>query len=258
VIATGEPGKSKGRYTLWSAGPARRTPVSGRPGALRLGFHLEAGMRVGLFGGSFNPAHAGHAQVAQTALKRLALDRVIWLVTPQNPLKAAHQTAPLSARMASARALARGPSMIVSDAETRIGAQYTLDTLRVLKARFPGVHFVWLMGGDNLTSFHRWRGWVEIMRFTPMAVVARPDSLQKSRAGVAARRFAHARLPSREGPRLPLAGPPAWVYLRGPLNFDSSTALRKAAQLAPGGEGFLPQHGHLAPQPPVIPSQPTV
>src|SRR3712207_1818403 len=108
-----------------SAGPARRLPIGGRPGALRPGFHLEPGMRVGLFGGSFNPAHDGHAHVAETAMERLGLDRVIWLVSPQNPLKPAAGMAPLEARMASARRQARGPRMIVSDVETRLGARYT-------------------------------------------------------------------------------------------------------------------------------------
>lgn len=183
-------------------------------------------MRVGLFGGSFNPAHDGHAHVAETALIRLQLDRVIWLVSPQNPLKSPGETAPLLARMASAAAVARGPSMIVSDAETRMGARYTLDTLRVLKGRFPGVHFVWIMGSDNLASFHRWRGWVEIARLVPIAVVARPGAMLRSRVAPAARRFARFRVPSREAPLLPLMAAPAWVYLRGRLNYASSTALR--------------------------------
>lgn len=183
-------------------------------------------MRVGLFGGSFNPAHDGHAHVAETALTRLDLHRVIWLVSPQNPLKSARETAPLSERMASASAVARGPSMIVSDAETRIGARYTLDTLRVLMARFSDVRFVWLMGSDNLASFHRWRGWVEIAELVPIAVVARPGALARAQAAPAARRFAHARQPMRTAPLLPLARAPAWVYLGAPLNAASSTALR--------------------------------
>src|SRR3954466_1854490 len=122
---------------MWSAGPARRVPDGGRPGALRPGFHLSPGMRVGLYGGSFNPAHEGHAHVAETAKRRLRLDRVIWLVSPQNPLKARHETADLAHRMAGARALAKGPGMIVSDVETRLGSAFTIDTVRGLKRRFP-------------------------------------------------------------------------------------------------------------------------
>ncbi|MGZ3313944.1 MAG: nicotinate-nucleotide adenylyltransferase, partial [Caulobacteraceae bacterium] len=129
-------------------------------------------MRVGLLGGSFNPAHEGHAHVAETALTRLRLDKVIWLVSPQNPLKPAAESASLSARMASARRMARGPHMIVSDVEQRVGSRYTIDILRMLKARYPGVKFVWIMGGDNLNSLHSWRGWVNIMREMPVAVIA--------------------------------------------------------------------------------------
>jgi nicotinate-nucleotide adenylyltransferase len=189
-------------------------------------------MKVGLLGGSFNPAHEGHAHVAETAMARLGLDRVIWLVSPQNPLKSKHDTAPLAARMASARRMASGRRMIVSDAETRIQAQYTLDTLRILKARFPGVHFVWLMGADNLASFHRWKGWVEIMNEVPVAVVSRPWAGLKSRFAPAARRFGAYRWPSARGQRLPYAQAPAWAYFRGPLNFNSSTALRSRLKKA--------------------------
>ncbi len=212
------------------AGPARRTPAAGRPGALRLGFTLAPDMSVGLVGGSFNPAHPGHAHVAGTALKRLGLDRVIWLVTPQNPLKSARDLAPIADRLASARRQARGPLMIVSDAETRIGARYTVDTLRVLKARFPGVRFVWIMGGDSLASFHRWRGWTDILSSTPVVVVARPDALKRCRAAPAARRFAAARRPAAQAPSLATMKAPAWIYLPAPLNDASSTALRKVAQ----------------------------
>jgi nicotinate-nucleotide adenylyltransferase len=192
-------------------------------------------MRVGLFGGSFNPAHEGHAHVAETALLRLGLDRVIWLVSPQNPLKSPAEMAPLHDRLASAAAVARGPSMIVSDAESRMGSRYTLDTLRILRARFPGVRFVWVMGADNLAGFHRWRGWAQIFREVPLVVVARPGALMKSRFAPAARRFAHARLSSREGLMLPAERPPAWIYLRGPLNSASSTALRRSAAPARAG-----------------------
>ena len=213
---------------MWFAGPARRVPAAGRPRVLRLGFDLKPGMRVGLFGGSFNPAHEGHAHVAETALKRLRLDRVIWLVSPQNPLKPTHETAQLTRRVWNALRFAQGPSMIVSDAETRIGSRYTIDTLRVLKARYPGVCFVWIMGADSLASFHRWRGWTQIMREMPMAVIARPGTAIKSRTSPAARRFARARIASSAAATLACRAPPAWAYLRGPFNFTSSTALRRA------------------------------
>ncbi|MDZ4372932.1 MAG: nicotinate-nucleotide adenylyltransferase [Phenylobacterium sp.] len=212
---------------MWFAGSARRAPVSGRPQALRPGFHLEPGMRVGLFGGSFNPAHEGHAHVAETARRRLRLDRVIWLVSPQNPLKSRHETASLSERMAGARRLAHGRTMVISDLETRLGSAYTVDTVRWLKARYPGVRFVWIMGADSLATFHRWRGWTQIMRELPVAVVSRPWISLKSRFSPAARRFARARVSSAQAATLLTRGPPAWVFLRGPLNFQSSTLLRE-------------------------------
>lgn len=210
---------------FFHAGPARKI-FGPRTGALRDGLGLQAGMTVGLFGGSFNPAHDGHAHVAETALQRLGLDRVVWLVSPQNPLKGRQDTAPLDQRMASAAAYARGPAMIVSDFETRAGTQWTVDTLQALTARHPGVRFVWLMGSDNLAGFHRWRGWTDIMRMMPMAVIARPGSMLESRAAPAARRFAGYRVSSREARLLPTMAAPAWTYLRAPLNRSSSTALR--------------------------------
>jgi nicotinate-nucleotide adenylyltransferase len=211
---------------MWFAGPARRAPVAGRPGAQRLGFNLTPGMKVGLYGGSFNPAHDGHAHVAETAKRRLGLDRVIWLVSPQNPLKSRHETADLSERIAGAKALAQGPGMIVSSVETKLGSAYTIDTIRALKARFPGVHFVWIMGADSLASFHRWKGWTQIMHEVPVAVVSRPWISLKSRFSPAALRFARFRLPTEAAFRLPGAKTPAWVFLYGRFNFQSSTALR--------------------------------
>lgn len=193
-------------------------------------------MAVGLFGGSFNPAHGGHAHVAETALRRLGLDRVVWLISPQNPLKDPRDSAPLAERMASATGAARlaatGPAMIVSDFETRAGTRWTVDTLRALTTRHPGVNFVWLMGSDNLADFHRWRGWTDIMRMMPMAVIARPGSLLESRSAPAARRFARFRVASREARLLPGLPAPAWTYLRAPLNTRSSSAIR-----AEGGAG---------------------
>ncbi|MDI1327022.1 MAG: nicotinate-nucleotide adenylyltransferase [Brevundimonas sp.] len=207
-----------------------------RPGALRDGLDLQPGMAVGLFGGSFNPAHDGHAHVAETAMRRLGLDRVVWLVSPQNPLKDARDSAPLAERMASARAAAKlaadGRAMVVSDFETRAGTQWTVDTLRALTARHPGVRFVWLMGSDNLAGFHRWRGWTDIMRMMPMAVIARPGSELDSRTAPAAARFASARVPAARARLVPGLEAPAWTYLTAPLNPRSSTALRAARDAA--------------------------
>jgi nicotinate-nucleotide adenylyltransferase len=217
---------------FFHAGPAPKAQGP-RPGVLRDGLDLRPGMAVGLFGGSFNPAHDGHAHVAETALRRLGLDRVVWLVSPQNPLKDARDGAPLAERMASARAAAKlaadGRAMVVSDFETRAGTQWTIDTLRALTARHPGVRFVWLMGSDNLASFHRWRGWTDIMRMMPMAVIARPGSMLESRTAPTAQRFAGYRVSSREARLLPDMEAPAWTYLRAPLNPRSSTALRVMA-----------------------------
>ena len=184
-------------------------------------------MRVGLFGGSFNPAHEGHAHVAETARRRLKLDKVVWLVSPQNPLKSSHETADLTTRLASARAHAKTRGMVVSDAESRIGSQYTIETVRVLQARYPRVKFVWIMGADSLASFHRWRGWTQLMREIPVAVVSRPWIALKARASPAARRFARFRKPSSQAALLPDMTPPAWVFLGAPFNFHSSTVLRE-------------------------------
>jgi nicotinate-nucleotide adenylyltransferase len=211
---------------MWFAGPARRAPLAGRPAAQRLGFNLTPGMKVGLYGGSFNPAHDGHAHVAETAKRRLGLDRVIWLVSPQNPLKSRHETADLAERIAGAKALAQGPGMIVSAVETKLGSNYTIDTIRALKARFPGVHFVWIMGADSLATFHRWKGWTQIMHEVPVAVVSRPWISLKSRFSPTALRFARFRLPAKAACRLPGSKTPAWVFLYGRFNFQSSSALR--------------------------------
>jgi nicotinate-nucleotide adenylyltransferase len=220
---------------FFHAGSAPK-PQGPRPGTLRDGLDLQPGMAVGLFGGSFNPAHDGHAHVAETAMRRLGLDRVVWLVSPQNPLKDARDTAPLGEGVASARAAAAlaasGPSMIVSDFETRAGTQWTVDTLRALTARHPGVRFVWLMGSDNLASFHRWRGWTDIMRMMPMAVIARPGSLHHGHTAPAAARFASARVPTGQARLLPGMAAPAWTWLSAPLNPRSSTALRAARDAA--------------------------
>ena len=182
-------------------------------------------MTVGLFGGSFNPAHEGHRHVAETARQKLGLDKIIWLVSPQNPLKSKAETAPLVERMAALQPFI-GHGDVISDFETRIHATYTLDTLRALKSRYPGVHFVWIMGGDSLAGFHKWRGWVQLMHMVPIAVVSRPGALMKARFSPATQRFARYRIDERAAQTLPYRHAPAWAYIKGPLHSHSSTALR--------------------------------
>jgi nicotinate-nucleotide adenylyltransferase len=214
-------------------------------------------MKVGIYGGSFNPAHEGHAHVAETAKRRLGLDRVIWLVSPQNPLKARYENIDLDARMAGARAMANGPGMLVSDAETLLGSAYTIDTLRALKARFPGVKFVWIMGADSLAGFHRWRGWTQIMREVPVAVISRPWISLKSRFSPAAVRFARYRWPSSRALGLAGSKPPAWVFLFGRFNFMSSTALRaRQARLAAGSIAGAPGKSGNPGRPRIVASGP--
>ncbi len=156
------------------------------------------GMRIGLFGGSFDPPHEGHAHVSQVALRRLALDRLWWLVTPGNPLKETAGLPSLAGRIDAAKKIARDPRIAVTGIEAAIGARYTADTLRFLHRRCPGVRFVWIMGADNLLQFHRWRDWEEIARTTPIAIVDRPGATFRAVSAKAAQRFAHARAPAGE------------------------------------------------------------
>jgi nicotinate-nucleotide adenylyltransferase len=190
---------------------------------------LSTGMTVGLFGGSFDPPHSGHQLAARTALVRLGLDRVVWLVSPGNPLKPA-RTDDMARRVAMTREVARGPRMIVSDIEARLHTRYTLDTVRRLKRLHPGVRFVWVMGADNLATFHRWRGWAELFAELPIAVVARPGDAVRGRLAIAARRFAFARVPASRARLLSRMDPPAWTYLPARWDPTSSTALRSRLQ----------------------------
>jgi len=131
--------------------------------------------RVGILGGSFNPAHRGHRAITLSAIEALALDEAWWLVSPGNPLKeAARDMAPLAARLASARRMARRAPIRATDIETRLHTRYTLDTIRKLRRRHPKIRFIWLMGADNLADFHRWKNWRAIAREVPIAVIARP------------------------------------------------------------------------------------
>lgn len=184
------------------------------------------GMRIGLFGGTFDPPHRAHVAASLLALKRLKLDRVWWLVTPGNPLKNTKNLAPLGKRIAAARALTHHPRIDVTGLEAVIKTRYTYDTISWLIARCPGVHFVWIMGADNLRSFHRWQRWRDIAKLVPIVVVDRlGPSLYAgvSPAGHALRAF---RLPEEAASALPSRKPPAWAFLHGLKSPLSSTALR--------------------------------
>ncbi|MBM3561203.1 MAG: nicotinate-nucleotide adenylyltransferase [Alphaproteobacteria bacterium] len=183
-------------------------------------------MRVGLFGGSFDPPHDGHRAVSLKALKRLGLDQVWWLVSPQNPLKPNAPSADLARRIADARRLANHPWIKVTGIEAILGSNYTADTLRKLQERLPGVRLVWMMGADNLASFNRWRDWQGIAANVPIAVFNRPGLALRALSSPAARALARFRLPEREAGRLAATPPPAWVFLSSPHVPLSSTAVR--------------------------------
>ena len=211
------PDQVRGRHLPRSAG---EEPRSGVYGAL-------AGRRIGLLGGSFNPAHGGHLHISRLALKRLDLDEVWWLVSPQNPLKPAAGMMPFAKRMRLAREVAGIDRRIrVTDIEASFPSSYTADTLKSLRQRFPRARFVWLMGGDNLAQLPYWKRWQDIFCTVPVAVFDRPRSALKALAGVAAQRFAHARIPISAARRLAPMAPPAWVFFHTPLDPRSATQIR--------------------------------
>lgn len=193
------------------------------------GFRLARGQKVGLLGGSFDPPHQGHVHITLEALRRFRLDRVIWLVSPGNPLKT-HGPAPLEDRMAACRAIMRHPRVVISDFERLAGTRHTARTLELLQQAFPGVRFTWLMGADNLAQLHRWEDWRQIMERMPVGVLARPGSRMAAQGSMAADVYAHARLPEREASRLALTPPPAWCFVNVPMVDLSSTELRRAEQ----------------------------
>lgn len=185
---------------------------------------VAPGLRIGLLGGSFNPPHEGHIHISEMALKRLGLDYVWWLVSPQNPLKSSSETAPLDARIALASRLVHERRVIVTDAERVLGTRFTIETLKALVQRFPQVRFVWLMGSDNLAGFHLWKDWPHIVEMMPVAVVMRPGSMLAPLQAKAMQRFWRARRKRKSG----IGGPPAFVIVGGPLNAQSSSGIRKA------------------------------
>ncbi|MEE2689191.1 MAG: nicotinate-nucleotide adenylyltransferase [Pseudomonadota bacterium] len=181
---------------------------------------------IGLLGGSFNPAHEGHRMISLIALKRLGLDEVWWLVSPQNPLKPVAGMAPFAERIESASVVADHRRIKVSDIEDRFGTHYTRDTLKRLTQRRRQHNFVWLMGADNLIQFPKWHGWQEIFTTVPIAVFDRPSYSFKALAGIVATRYAGSRIPERNASGLSRRNPPSWVFLHSRLNPVSATKIR--------------------------------
>jgi nicotinate-nucleotide adenylyltransferase len=179
-----------------------------------------------LLGGSFNPAHAGHLHVARLAMRRLRLHQVWLLVSPGNPLKPAAGMAPFAQRLAGVRAIADGRRIVVTGIEAALGMRYTADTIAALRARFPRVRFVWLMGADNLEQLPRWRKWWRIATGVPFAVLPRPTYNHRALAGLAAQRLRPGRLQARASAILASAPAPAWVFLPSPQHSASATAIR--------------------------------
>lgn len=185
----------------------------------------QAGMVIGLLGGSFDPAHEGHVHVTKTALKRFGLDRIWWLVSPGNPLKS-RGPAPIESRMSAARKIMRNPKVTVTDIEAQLGTRFTAETLAKLKQVYPNVTFVWLMGADNLAQLHRWQDWRTIMETVPVGVLARPGERIAARMSKAARVYSGARISSGRASGLGHGQAPRWAFLNMPMSDHSSSAIR--------------------------------
>ncbi|MEM8949788.1 MAG: nicotinate-nucleotide adenylyltransferase [Pseudomonadota bacterium] len=204
--------------------PRPHEPNVNAPGRSRV--DARGRPRVGLLGGSFNPAHEGHRAISLEALKRLGLDQVWWLVSPQNPLKSRDDMADLPARMASAREVIAGhPRLIVTDLEQRIGTQYTVDTVNWL-VRKGNCDFVWLIGADNLLQLPKWRSWQTLLNLVPIAVFDREPYSYRALAGRVAEVYADYRIDVCDAQHLVRSVPPAWVYFRLRRHRISSTAIR--------------------------------
>lgn len=187
--------------------------------------YATPGQVIGLLGGSFDPAHGGHAHITREALKRFGLDRVWWLVSPGNPLKE-RGPAPMDKRIARAKAVMQHPRVEITGIEAQLGTRYTAQTVVKLQALYPQVRFVWLMGADNMAQLHLWQDWRQIMESVPIGVLARPGQRISARMSRAAALYAPYRIPGRFGHLLAQADAPAWSFVNVPMNAASSTAIR--------------------------------
>jgi len=188
------------------------------------------GQRIGLYGGSFNPAHDGHRHVSLVALRKLQLDVVWWLVTPGNPLKDTRALPPLAERMAAAANVARHPRISVTGVEAEFGTHYSADLVSQLANRLPDRRFVWIMGADNLAGFHRWNRWPAIAAAVPIAIVNRPGWLAAPLNARMAQALRDWRLPETAAARLADYRAPAWIYLTAPRSTAASTTIRSGSE----------------------------
>ena len=186
---------------------------------------LYDGLSIGLFGGSFNPAHEGHLHVADCGLRELALDRVWWMVSPQNPLKPKQPS--YESRVKTVEALGLKPRMEVSHIEQEFGTNYTIDMIHKAQIRYPRTRFVFLMGADNFAQLPKWKDWQDIAARIPIAVIARPGDGVRPRLSQTAQMLAQYRLPEEQSHILQYLQPPLWTFLTPPLNNLSSSAIRK-------------------------------
>lgn len=184
-------------------------------------------LKVGLLGGSFNPAHDGHRHISLHALRALGLNEIWWLVSPQNPLKPADGMAPQDLRLATAVKTAAHRAIHVTGIEERLGTRYTADTLAALRCRFPARRFIWLMGADNLRQIPRWNHWDRIFRTVPIAIFDRSPYSHNVLAGMAAKRFGRRRKPETQAGLLAAAETPAWIFLHQERHPASATAIRR-------------------------------
>lgn len=194
--------------------------------------YARSGQRIGLLGGSFDPAHDGHVHITREALKRFGLDFVWWLVSPGNPLKD-KGPASITTRLQHARAVMQHPRVLITDLERDLGTVATAKTLAALIARYPGVRFTWLMGADNLAQFHHWQDWRWIMEAVPVGVLARPGDRISARTSPAARLYRASKIKARASSTLGRAHAPAWCFVNVPMKDVSSTAIRAAGAWSP-------------------------
>ena len=189
----------------------------------------KPGQVVGLLGGSFDPPHSGHVHISKAAIKHFRLDQLWWVVSPGNPMKT-RGPAPMEHRLQASRALMRHPRVRVTDIEEKLGTRYTAETLAAMQRRYQGVHFVWIMGADNLVQFHRWQNWRWIIKNFPIGVIARPGDRISARLSRAARMYRAAKQPKQSTHILGFAETPSWAFVNLPMSEQSSSAIRNRGE----------------------------